>query len=74
MMNGPKPEDIVPGVHSWIGPKLHNETFWKWLKDDVGITRMLSTIVMAVGEKLSMVFPDIYDPSIYDDEEEQEES
>jgi hypothetical protein len=55
-----------------IRPEVHNEKFWIWLKN-IGISAHRSSIVVAIGEKMSMVFPDIYDPSVYEAEEEEEE-
>lgn len=71
MMKGPDEKSMDPSIH--------NEKFWIWLQD-VGIVSHRSAVVVAVAEKLSQLFPDIYDPAAYDDdnnnnnEEEQEES
>lgn len=47
----------------------HMEKFWHWLKSKE-IRSHRSAIVKAVAIKASTFFPDIYDASLYDDEEE----
>ena len=49
----------------------HNERFWYFLKNK-GITAHRSAIVRAVAEKTAILFPDLYDPDAYDDEEDEE--
>jgi hypothetical protein len=62
-MKGPDENSMDPGVH--------NEKFWLWLKD-IGISAHRSSIVVAIAEKMSRVFPEIYDPAAYEEEEEEE--
>lgn len=45
----------------------HHKKFFAWLGDDVGIVFHRSTIVHAIGEKMNLVFPGIYDPIDYDE-------
>ena len=64
MLKGPDEESMEQSVH--------NEKFWLWLKD-IGIIAHRSAIVVAVGEKMSQFIADIYDPSAYEEGEEEEE-
>lgn len=49
----------------------HMEFFWVWLAD-LGITSHRSAIVKAIAEKLNTMMPGIYDPDVYDDDEDEE--
>ena len=39
----------------------HCDTFYNWLKDEADITAGRATIIRALGQKLSVLFPGIYD-------------
>ena len=50
----------------------HTERFWYWLKDK-GITAHRSAIVRAIAEKSQSFFRAIYDETMYEDEDPNEE-
>lgn len=54
---------------SMIDSFEHNERFWFFLKQ-AGITSHRSAIVKALAEKASLFFPGIYDPNVYEDDDE----
>lgn len=47
----------------------HCEKFWYWLQDK-GISAHRSAIVKAVACKVNGLFPGVYDPDLYDDDDE----
>jgi len=49
----------------------HCEKFWYWLQDQ-GISAHRSAIVKAIALKVNGLLPGVYDPDLYDDDEEEE--
>eukprot|EP00536_Pseudo-nitzschia_multiseries_P005384 jgi/Psemu1/285735/fgenesh1_pg.101_\ len=49
----------------------HMEKFWHWLKNR-GISSHRSAIVKAIAEKSATFFQGIYDPNVYDEDEDDE--
>jgi hypothetical protein len=60
-LKGPEPEAMTD-------PVIHADKVWMWLKG-LGINSNRSSIVVALGEKMSQTFPGIYDPSSYESAE-----
>lgn len=52
-----------------VTPVQHADLFWHFLKGR-GITAHRSAIVLAISEKAGTFFPGIYDPNVYDEEED----
>lgn len=50
----------------------HCEKFWFWLQAK-GISSHRSAIVKAIAQKVNGLLPGVYDPDLYDDEEDEEE-
>lgn len=48
----------------------HNEKFWQFLKER-GISAHRSAVVRAIAEKLSVTFPGLYDPNLYEMDESE---
>jgi hypothetical protein len=61
-----------PDVHSFDRVN-HHKKFFLWLGSEVGIVFHRSTIVHAIGVKVSLHFPTIYDPADFDDEDDESE-
>lgn len=58
-----------------IDPIAHNDCFWYWLKEK-GISSHRSGIVQCIAKKCNSFMPGLYDPSMYesDDEEQLEDA
>jgi len=65
-LRGPDDED------DQVDSFAHNGKFWHWLQFK-GITAHRSAVVRAVAEKLAPMFPGLYDPSIYESDDESDE-
>lgn len=50
----------------------HCEKFWYWLQSK-GVTAHRSAVVKAVAQKINGIMPGVYDPSLYEDDDEDEE-
>jgi hypothetical protein len=61
-----------PDEESLKYPAVHNDKFWFWLKN-IGIVSHRSAIVVALGEKMSQTFPGIYDPTLYEEPDDEDE-
>jgi len=66
------PDIFHDGEVQTVSPAEHQDRFWQFLKA-AGIQAHRSAIVKAVGEKINQSFPGVYDPSIYEDDDEEEE-
>ncbi len=49
----------------------HCEKFWYWLQSK-GVSAHRSAIVKAIAQKVNGIMPGVYDPALYDEEEEEE--
>ena len=49
----------------------HCEKFWYWLQDK-GISAHRSAIVKAIALKVNGLLPGVYDPDLYEDDEDSE--
>ena len=49
----------------------HCEKFWYWLQA-MGISAHRSAIVKAIAQKVNGLLPGVYDPDLYEDEDEEE--
>jgi hypothetical protein len=59
-LKGPEPAAMTD-------PVVHADKVWYWLQE-IGINAHRSSIVVALGEKMSQTFPGIYDPTNYGEE------
>ncbi|EED87992.1 predicted protein [Thalassiosira pseudonana CCMP1335] len=50
----------------------HCEKFWYWLQA-MGISAHRSAIVKAIAQKVNGLLPGVYDPDLYEDEDDEEE-
>ena len=50
----------------------HCEKFWYWLQSK-GVAAHRSAIVKAIAQKVNGLMPGVYDPTLYDEEGEEEE-
>jgi len=63
MLKGPDDDD------NKVESMEHCEKFWYWLQDK-GISAHRSAIVKAIACKVNGLFPGVYDPDLYDDDDE----
>jgi len=70
MMKGPDTVDEAGNMRR-VDTVEHNDRFWYFLKD-CGINAHRSAIVRAIAEKMGQHFGGIYDPSIYEDDDDDE--
>jgi hypothetical protein len=63
MLKGPDEDD------NKVESMEHCEKFWYWLQDK-GISAHRSAIVKAVACKVNGLLPGVYDPDLYDDDDE----
>lgn len=54
-----------------VGCLEHNDKFWYWLKSR-GISSHRSGIVQCIARKVNQFFPGIYDPEVYEDDDDDE--
>ena len=66
MLKGPDSED------NKVESMEHCEKFWYWLQDK-GISAHRSAIVKAVALKVNGLLPGVYDPDLYDDDDESDD-
>mmetsp|Transcript_15322 Transcript_15322/g.26174 ORF Transcript_15322/g.26174 Transcript_15322/m.26174 type:complete len:112 (+) Transcript_15322:334-669(+) len=64
MLKGPDEDD------NKVESMEHCEKFWYWLQDK-GISAHRSAIVKAVACKVNGLFPGVYDPDLYDDDDDE---
>lgn len=67
LLKGPDSSDGDNKVESME----HCEKFWFWLQDK-GIAAHRSAIVKAIALKVNGLLPGVYDPDLYEDEDEDE--
>lgn len=53
-------------------PVAHTDVFWYWLKEK-GVSSHRSGIVQCIAKKCNSFLPGLYDPSMYESDEEEEE-
>ncbi|GAX10227.1 hypothetical protein FisN_3Lh424 [Fistulifera solaris] len=57
--------------NSECDPVSHNDYFWYWLKEK-GISSHRSGIVQCIAKKCNSFMPGLYDPSMYESDDEEE--
>ena len=65
MLKGPDIDD------NKVESMEHCEKFWYWLQDK-GISAHRSAIVKAIALKVNGLLPGVYDPDLYDEDEDEE--
>ena len=53
-------------------PVAHNDVFWYWLKEK-GISAHRSGIVQCIAKKCNSFMPGLYDPSMYEESDDEAE-
>jgi len=87
LANGENADEKVTNTYQLIGKFLmlkgpdiddnkvesmeHCEKFWYWLQDK-GISAHRSAIVKAIALKVNGLLPGVYDPDLYDEDEDEE--
>ena len=66
MLKGPDSDD------NKVESMEHCEKFWFWLQDK-GISAHRSAIVKAIALKVNGLLPGVYDPDLYDDDDESDD-
>ncbi|KAL7546706.1 hypothetical protein ACHAWF_010034 [Thalassiosira exigua] len=66
MLKGPDTDD------GKVESMEHCEKFWYWLQDK-SVTAHRSAIVKAIALKVNGLLPGVYDPDLYDDDDDEEE-
>lgn len=66
MLKGPDSDD------NKVESMEHCEKFWFWLQDK-GISAHRSAIVKAIALKVNGLLPGVYDPDLYDDDEDSDD-
>lgn len=71
-LKGPDTFNKETGEVETVDIMVHNDKFWLFLKE-AGITAHRSAIVKAVAMKANSLLPGLYDPNLYEEDDEEDE-